>query len=165
MWLNNILFKYENGKPIECRLVDYQFSRYAPAAHDIMNLLHLTTKIDFRAKHEEHLLQHYYSHFKDNLKDLNPEEILPWDKFKESCKIYKLLAIEQALLSMHYVLGPADKQIENALKNSTREEYDKFVDEHRGEYMKKYFENKEYCDVVPKIFYELIDGYILNKNQ
>lgn len=71
IWANNMMFKYENGKPIDCRLVDFQFSRYAPASWDLMGMLHLTTTREFRDNYMQKVVDAYYNVVNEELRNHN----------------------------------------------------------------------------------------------
>lgn len=49
-WTNNFLFRYENGKPVEARVLDYQLSRYIPPVHDVLEILYITVTREFRER-------------------------------------------------------------------------------------------------------------------
>ncbi|XP_061716572.1 uncharacterized protein LOC133524512 [Cydia pomonella] len=88
LWVNNIMFKYENDVPINAILLDFQCARYGPPAFDIAVLLYTTTSRSFREKHEDAILRHYFKIFTESLnvdtkvrlKDLgyDYEEFLRW---------------------------------------------------------------------------------------
>ncbi|CAD7083569.1 unnamed protein product [Hermetia illucens] len=74
LWANNLMFKYDSqGSPIECKLVDFQLSRYGPPALDIVTLLNVTTTSAFRKDYFDVLLENYYQFFDDflNAHDMN----------------------------------------------------------------------------------------------
>ena len=50
-----------------CVLVDFQLIRYAPLAHDLMQMLYLATTREFRKKHERQIIEFYYATLKETL--------------------------------------------------------------------------------------------------
>ncbi|XP_075157004.1 pinkman [Haematobia irritans] len=60
-WSNNILFKYEKGKLVDARLLDWQIMRYASPIVDIMYFLMSCTTRDFRLQHFNEMLNIYHA--------------------------------------------------------------------------------------------------------
>lgn len=50
-----------------CNLVDFQLVRYAPLAHDLMQVIYLCSTRQFRARHELRVIEHYYATLKETL--------------------------------------------------------------------------------------------------
>ncbi|XP_041979194.1 uncharacterized protein LOC121733107 [Aricia agestis] len=67
LWVNNIMFKYQDGAPVNAILIDYQCIRYGPPAFDLMSLLYLTTSKTFREENEAKLMEYYFSVFTERL--------------------------------------------------------------------------------------------------
>ncbi|XP_001601082.1 uncharacterized protein LOC100116640 [Nasonia vitripennis] len=57
LWGSNMIFDSKD----HCKLVDFQLIRYAPLAHDVMQLLYLSTSREFRQRHEQHMIDYYYA--------------------------------------------------------------------------------------------------------
>ncbi|XP_044728548.1 uncharacterized protein LOC123292083 [Chrysoperla carnea] len=98
LWLNNAMFSYDvNGKPIHCYIIDFQYCRYLPQAHDVMCSLHLTTSNDLRKQYQEQLLLNYYKYFKDELLkyDIDCEKIICVNDFLQSCQELEPFAMFQ----------------------------------------------------------------------
>ncbi|KAF5287314.1 hypothetical protein FQR65_LT02187 [Abscondita terminalis] len=73
LWADNIMMKYKDGKPIDCRIIDYQILRYCPPAHDLLTLLYLTTT---RARYNCNVTSIYtYEHFMDSCYSLVPQAV------------------------------------------------------------------------------------------
>lgn len=65
LWGSNMIF---NGDD-HCKLVDFQLIRYAPLAHDVMQLLYLSTSREFRQKNEQQMIGYYYDKLTECLTD------------------------------------------------------------------------------------------------
>lgn len=80
MWARNVLFKYEgDGKPMDCKLVDFHLTRYMVPAHDVLQWIYTSSSPEMRKHHIEHLLGFYYSCLKDEMEDI--EDIFPLSEF------------------------------------------------------------------------------------
>lgn len=108
IWATNVLLKYDKktGKPICCKLVDFQCVRYSPPAQDVLAFLYLTTSRDFRKKYMYEVVGMYYSYLEKNLKQagLKIEDVLPFSDFMESCEEQKLFAIVQTAFYFPLIL-------------------------------------------------------------
>ncbi|KAL0276414.1 UNVERIFIED_CONTAM: hypothetical protein PYX00_003997 [Menopon gallinae] len=164
MWHNNILFRYEEGRPVDCRIVDFQFSRYAPPMHDVMHFLLFNTEKSYRDANEDEALRIYYDFLSENLAldDIDVNDFCKFETFMESKHHYKLLAIIQCLLSTHYLLGGRKVQEGPELKYMDWKEADIYLNERREKIIKNYFQDPVYAKRVGGILTELIDNYILN---
>ncbi|KAJ9590465.1 hypothetical protein L9F63_016496 [Diploptera punctata] len=67
---NNILFKYEDGKPSQVTLFDFQTVRYASPAVDLTFFCFLNTTSDFRRKHWNEMLGVYHRSLVESLADI-----------------------------------------------------------------------------------------------
>ncbi|XP_066995896.2 uncharacterized protein [Anabrus simplex] len=86
LWNNNIMFRYESGRPIELRFVDFQMYRYNPPAAELVFFLHMTTRRAVREAHLEEFLTLYYETFSQELKlqGYESEQLLPWTELRDS---------------------------------------------------------------------------------
>ncbi|CAH0596351.1 unnamed protein product [Chrysodeixis includens] len=63
IWKENIVFKYENKKPVSACIIDYQTTRICSPAFDTMYLIISSTSTELRQKHLPQLLDTYYQTF------------------------------------------------------------------------------------------------------
>lgn len=97
LWTTNIMIKYQNKKPEDCIMLDFQTVRYCPPAHDFMSFMHLTTNKKFRDTHFSGLQKVYYEELQALLQEqeMNLNEILPFEEFLQSCEEQKRFAVVQ----------------------------------------------------------------------
>ncbi|XP_063536701.1 uncharacterized protein LOC134746281 [Cydia strobilella] len=134
LWINNIMFKYENGEPINSILVDFQCVRYGPPAFDVTFFIYNTTSRSFRDQHEATYLKHYFEiftecldvHTKLRLKGLGYdfEEFLRWIEFS------KRFAVLGGLMLGPYVLMDPESARVNFDDPAT---FEKYTNEDRSE--------------------------------
>ncbi|KAK7866697.1 hypothetical protein R5R35_003238 [Gryllus longicercus] len=67
---NNVLFRYENGEPVEMKFIDFQTIRYASPTIDISLLLCMNTTHELRVAHWDELLQVYHNSLTNTLSSL-----------------------------------------------------------------------------------------------
>ncbi|KAF5285530.1 hypothetical protein FQA39_LY16595 [Lamprigera yunnana] len=106
LWADNIMVRYENGKPVDCRIIDYQILRYCPPAHDLLTLLFLTTTRAVRDKHLKDLIDFYYEHFLRVLVNnkCEVENIYTYEQFIVSCELFVPQAVCQTVLFYHFTM-------------------------------------------------------------
>lgn len=122
LWPNNIML--DNSKPPDCKLVDFQFARYAPPAQDLVILLHLSTSSEFRAKFESEMVHFYHSIFSDTIVKNNPSVKVPGiNELREEIMEQKLRALVTAALYFPAVFanGKFAEDIQ-----ADRDEFEKF---------------------------------------
>ncbi|XP_055548976.1 uncharacterized protein LOC129732274 [Wyeomyia smithii] len=87
-WINNFIYGYENDAPSEIVLLDWQVSRYASPALDLLYFLFCCTDGEFRAAHFEEMLRIYHDSLGSLLKKLggDPSRQFPFTALKEQIK-------------------------------------------------------------------------------
>lgn len=127
----NLLYCYENDKPIDCKIVDYQALRYNPPAHDVINCIYLFSDYKFRTEYINILLEHYYSSLKKHCARcaIDITKIITEDEFYETCKFVMPQVILQA--AFYSTMIPVISHFPEIEKD--QELYKKFVYEDRSE--------------------------------
>ncbi|XP_065335853.1 uncharacterized protein LOC135936813 isoform X2 [Cloeon dipterum] len=84
-WLNNFMMKShpDTGEPLDLRFIDMQIVRYAPVYSDLLYVMYLSLKSDFRAMHEATLIKTYVEQFNASC-NVTPDPI----KFDQFMKGY-----------------------------------------------------------------------------
>ncbi|GJQ85115.1 hypothetical protein Trydic_g20247 [Trypoxylus dichotomus] len=110
--ISNMLFKFVDVKPCHCYLIDFNYYRYLPPAHDFMGMIYLSTNREFRKKHMEKVTSFYYQRMSEILKDhdLDVSTILPREEFIASCKMYKQFAIAQTFHYFPHILLTSEQR-------------------------------------------------------
>lgn len=71
LWINNLLFKYDKGKPVDLVFVDYQMSFYSSPGIDINYFLNTSPRLEVRQQSRDELIKSYYLEFSKTLKLLD----------------------------------------------------------------------------------------------
>lgn len=74
-WVNNFLFKYEEGKPVDVVFVDYQMSYFSSPGIDLNYFLNTSPNNCVRINKRETIIESYYDIFALTLSDLNVKDI------------------------------------------------------------------------------------------
>ncbi|CAB3227377.1 unnamed protein product [Arctia plantaginis] len=108
LWVNNIMFKYENDVPTNAVLIDFQNLRYGPPAFDLMVFMYLTTDSSFRHARESDVFDYYYSVFHNNLDDSSKKRLKELaynkDNFLQWCEKARMFGILEAIGLFPYIL-------------------------------------------------------------
>ena len=67
---NNVMFRYENGKPCQTKFFDFQTPRYGSPAIDLTFLCFLNTTSDFRGKYWDQMLEVYHNSLVQSVADI-----------------------------------------------------------------------------------------------
>ncbi|KAJ6644600.1 hypothetical protein Bhyg_09569 [Pseudolycoriella hygida] len=143
LWANNIMFKFEKKlnsneldfeNPVNCTFMDFQFYKYAPPAIDVLQLLLMTTRLNYRSeKYEEHF-RFYHNCLSDELKlrgfDVN--EILSWSEFRLSCDELRIYPIIYNCVAQPLIYLQPEKQL--SMKNDA-EKFHHILMVNRMDYM------------------------------
>lgn len=97
LWSNNMLFRYKDGVPVQCCLIDYQLIRRHHPAFDAALIIFSNTLRTFRKKHYKEFLDYYYDTFEEILEnyDLKSNDILSKEDFWEAVKVLEPIALIQ----------------------------------------------------------------------
>ena len=81
-WINNAIFKFENGQAVEIAMVDFQMVRVTSPVVDLAYLLMTGTRPDLRQKHEKKWLKIYFDQLSKDLITLGyePEKLYTFEQ-------------------------------------------------------------------------------------
>lgn len=160
LWANNFMFKYENGKPIDCKLVDFQLTRYATPAYDLVQLVYINTTKRTREMHLDDILNTYCDTFENELKrSLIDPSVLPRSEILVRFNEYHLAGLIEAVVFGHLTLLPTSLST-NMMSSS--EEYDKFINQSRIGTCLKAFKEEYYRSRLTELLTEIIERFIPN---
>ncbi|KAK0098104.1 hypothetical protein PV326_011183 [Microctonus aethiopoides] len=113
VWSANFMFKVDdnNGKLIDCRLIDFQFYSYIYPGMDLMLAMYMNSSREIRDNYFNLLIELYYDRLKCCLKidaNLNIDKILPLNLFLESCEVARPNAMIYALNNLQITLSNKD---------------------------------------------------------
>ncbi|KAF2879852.1 hypothetical protein ILUMI_26309 [Ignelater luminosus] len=126
VWAKNVMFRYENGIPVECKLVDFQLQRYCPPAHDVLQFIYLTTSTERRKHHFYDLLRYYHNSLKMELRkgNLDIETIISYEDFEIS--VNYLLPQIKLQTAYYYTFQGANPEFHKNVTTNL-EDFKKFV--------------------------------------
>ncbi|XP_049860214.1 uncharacterized protein LOC126354529 [Schistocerca gregaria] len=154
MWLNNILFRCDQGR-LSCRLVDMQLITYCPPATDLMMLLYLTTTRAFRRQYEAPLLAAYHETLASLLRHhgLDVDHVLPWPAFQQSCRKARRVGV---LIASFYC--PVSAYSKYAADYDI---YDFIVRDRTQQTQEAYLTDAQYRFRIDEVIEEMVEDYIL----
>lgn len=159
LWVNNFMFKYENGEPIECKFVDFQLARLAPPAFDLVQFIYINSTRELRSAHIDDVLNTYCDTFENELKKARIDtSVLSRTQILESFEEYQLAGLIESLLFGHLTLLPPT--LSTTILSSS-EEYDKFINQSRVKTCLKAFEQDYYRNRMTENLHEVVENFIL----
>lgn len=144
-------------KPINCVFMDFQFYKYTPPAIDVLQLLLMTTRLDYRTQNYEKHFKYYHDCLSDELKfrGLDVDKILPWNEFRLSCDELRIFPMIYNCVAQPLVYLEPDKQLK--MKNDA-EKFHHILLVNRMDYMLEAMaEDEQFKDVVMENIEELLD--------
>ncbi|CAH2058366.1 unnamed protein product, partial [Iphiclides podalirius] len=110
-WTNNFLYKYQEGRPVAAKIIDFQLTRCASPVLDLAFFIYACTDQELRDKHYGHLLKYYHDVLSNQIRDLgsDPEKVYSWDTFMGEIKKYSYFGLAFSFESTPFiVLAPED---------------------------------------------------------
>ncbi|KAJ8731071.1 hypothetical protein PYW07_004235 [Mythimna separata] len=165
LWVNNMMFKYEDNILSNAMIVDFQLIRYTPPAFDLMTFMYLTTSRSFREKHEQEVFDQYFSVFSANLNDDSKRRMrdLGYDKesFLSWCERSRMFGVlEPATINPFILMHPKAAQV----TFDDPETYERYVNEDRTEPVVAYAQQcGEYRERLLEISEEFVERYVLDE--
>lgn len=137
--------------------MDFQFYKYAPPAIDVLQLLFMTTRLDYRRQNYEEHFKYYHECLSDELKfrGLDVNEILPWEQFRLSCDKLRIFPMIYNCVAQPLVYLEPEKQLK---MKSEAEKFHHILLVNRMDYMLEAMADDErFKDVVMENIEELLD--------
>ncbi|GJQ85188.1 putative vesicle docking protein [Trypoxylus dichotomus] len=86
LWVNNVLLKFENGKPVKHKMVDFQIIEYNSAANDVLFFLYSSVDLALLEDRVDEFLKMYHEYFVETLKKLDCDIAeYTYESFLEEC--------------------------------------------------------------------------------
>ncbi|KAL4706684.1 hypothetical protein ACJJTC_014439 [Scirpophaga incertulas] len=105
-WTNNILFRTENSNPVECILIDYQISKNANPACDILYMIFSCTDGASRAEHFYEWLDYYHRELDKSLSyyGLKSNLVYPQDQLDADVRQYAKIYFVASLFVLNFLV-------------------------------------------------------------
>lgn len=110
-WVNNILFKYEDGKPVDLRFVDFQLSRFGSLALDLSYLLYNSCVKSILDAHWDNFMDAYVEELNSTLKSMGANKSkITRHQVDEEMKRFARFGITGALMAIPFFVTPTEDQ-------------------------------------------------------
>jgi len=137
-WTNNFLFRYEDAKPVEVCLVDFQMHRYSSVATDLQYFFYTSFNGDLRKSEFENFFTFYYTELEKCVKLSGLRMNFSKDELHGEYEAKGMFGLTVALIAIPIIMTePSDAM---SLDGFTEEEKDKFVAE-QDKYVKNAMKN------------------------
>lgn len=144
LWINNIMVKFQNGKPVGTKFVDFQNPRYTSPVMDLFFLLWTSVRIDVLEDHLDDLLQFYHENFNKNLQQLKCDTSpFTLEKLLEEIKLVTSTELVHVMFFVTFVvLAKKNNSEENKLPHEMAPEDITEIAKERIIYMAKVYQKK-----------------------
>ncbi|XP_053959474.1 uncharacterized protein LOC128864028 [Anastrepha ludens] len=132
-WERNIFFKFDaNNEPSSCCIVDFQLSRYAPPALDILFFLYGQTTAEERKLYMQEYLEHYFAELQERFRELKlPPDTITKVDFLEDCRRAHLPALIITAIIKPLTMMP--EGLSNKWRSEEQEKFDYYMNTQRDE--------------------------------
>uniref|UniRef100_A0A182QBF1 CHK kinase-like domain-containing protein n=1 Tax=Anopheles farauti TaxID=69004 RepID=A0A182QBF1_9DIPT len=98
-WTNNMMFRYEEGKPQEIVLFDWQMMRYVTPAQDLVYFIFCCTDEEFRLQYYDEMIDIYHRSLSTTLSKLqhNVNKLFPRSALDEQLRLFGRYGILMAM--------------------------------------------------------------------
>lgn len=105
-WINNFMVKFDNGKPVQNKLLDFQIFSYDSPVRDLLFFLNTSVQLDILKQNLDDFIKIYHDALIDTLKELKcPTEHFTFDKFTEEIPINAQNEIGHSLFFILFIVG------------------------------------------------------------
>ncbi|XP_062555327.1 uncharacterized protein LOC134220323 [Armigeres subalbatus] len=101
-WVNNLMYRYQDGAPREVVLLDWQLVRYGSPVLDLLYFLFCCTDESLRERHFDELVRIYYTALKDLVEILGSDimDVFPLTALLRQLKSFGKFAVIMAALDI-----------------------------------------------------------------
>ncbi|XP_072946368.1 uncharacterized protein [Epargyreus clarus] len=127
-WTNNFLYKYENNRPIDAKLIDFQLTRCASPVLDISFVIYACTTKEMRDKNYEHLLRYYYEVLSTNINEMGSDanKVYSWDMFMGEIRKYSFFGLAFSFESTPFIILAPEDAVSMEMEGDEKRNIDDF---------------------------------------
>lgn len=115
-WVNNYLFKYNEGKPVDVIFVDLQMCYFSSPGIDVNYFLNTSPQNEVREFDRDDIINDYYRNFSHTLSDLNVKNIPSKAMLDKELNAYDFYGFMAAIGVLPIVLLDAESSKESNLE-------------------------------------------------
>ncbi|CAD7091505.1 unnamed protein product [Hermetia illucens] len=117
LWVNNILFKYKDGEPVDLYFIDFQASVYSSPGIDFTHFLYTSPQFDILDQKRDLLIEGYYKSFKATLENLGYSPIPTLENILEEIEKRETVGFIWAVVKLFLICMDPSECGENSLEN------------------------------------------------
>ncbi|XP_045507205.1 uncharacterized protein LOC123703296 [Colias croceus] len=127
-WTTNFLYRYQNSKVVDAKMIDFQLSRYASPVLDLIFCIYACTDQELLLKHYDDILKNYYSVLSNQIKELgsNPDNVYSWDTFMGEVKKYSYFGLAFSFESTPFIILSPEDAIVMDMEGNEKKNIDDF---------------------------------------
>ncbi|CAH0403474.1 unnamed protein product [Chilo suppressalis] len=121
-WTNNFLFKYQDGVPVDAKIIDFQLSRCASPVLDVVFVIYACTDKELRDGHYKELLDYYYDVLSRQIRDLgsNPDLVYSSETFWAEVKKYSYFGLAFSFESTPMIVLEPEDAVDMDMKGDNK---------------------------------------------
>lgn len=160
IWRRNLMFRYENGTVIDCKLIDFQVCRYLPPAHDVTYTIYHLADDKLRQESYDDLLNYYYETLTNELNrhNINIIDVLPKSEYEITCKIY--LYPSKIVRTFFTSFSSSNRDSQKKLYEDPKKAFDTLCNDRTSYVTNEFKTNESYRILLTNVITNLKDALI-----
>ncbi|XP_045455065.1 uncharacterized protein LOC123664586 [Melitaea cinxia] len=127
-WTNNFLYKYQDGQPIDAKIIDFQLTRCASPVLDVSFVFYGCTDKEMRSNCYDELIKYYYEVLSEQVRELgsDPDKVYSFDTYMQEIKKYSYFGLAFSFESTPFIILAPEDAISMEIEGDTKKNIDDF---------------------------------------
>ncbi|CAK1589825.1 unnamed protein product [Parnassius mnemosyne] len=127
-WTNNFLYRYQDNRPVDAKIIDFQLTRCASPVLDLAFFIYACTNRELRQKYYKDLLKYYYDVLSNQIRDMgsDPDKVYSWDVFMGEMTKYSYFGLAFSFESTPFIVLAPEDAVNMEMEGEEKRNIDEF---------------------------------------